>query len=584
MIATGAHLYHKMDPHHPVSPRRDASFSQVTSTDTYSQAFGALYSPMDSPSTPVFEFTNPFRSQPHRLESRSSLDLGLSPSTHVSRENSIDGRSYDRSEDHLSSRPDQTPSEVMPMPAGPTGLQTWFPSMRRHSSASPVKVSDSYFADDVPRPPMPEIPQQVFLTSPQGAETIALGFPDQGLNIMQGFPKDRKDRGPPGHFAQLTKRTRDMFVKDQEVRSQNFSRKELPPRRARAENEKIAGLPKEDLSGPSRAALQNIEEREHDGLFPDDVRARKLRKVRVEPNAKAFELVHHHLDGPLPDETISGTEAMALPRCSSDSELSALADAEDYQPRPQNYRGGVLGALLKLYHQRQHTPGAPQNGISYPKLRRSSHNRSNSVDMTATINEWTTSPPASGTATPTQHHWYSPSPLRMRMQSTTSVADTLVVARQHSRSASCESTPDDPTTPSKDTKARRPSRPKWTLTASSLTAINRRLSSRPRSAEELRITKHIAQTIQRQKYLERLCKALMMYGAPTHRLEEYMTMSARVLEIEAQFLYIPGAMIMSFDDPETHTTEVKLLKAAQGLDLGKLRDVHEVYKDVVSIA
>ena len=71
----------------------------------------------------------------------------------------------------------------------------------------------------------------------------------------------------------------------------------------------------------------------------------------------------------------------------------------------------------------------------------------------------------------------------------------------------------------------------------------------------------------------RLCKALMIYGAPTHRLEEYMRMSARVLEIEAQFLYIPGSMLMSFDDPSTHTTEVKLVKVAQGLDLGKLPDV-----------
>lgn len=58
-------------------------------------------------------------------------------------------------------------------------------------------------------------------------------------------------------------------------------------------------------------------------------------------------------------------------------------------------------------------------------------------------------------------------------------------------------------------------------------------------------------------------------------------MSARVLEIEAQFLYIPGSMIMSFDDTSTHTTEVKLIKAAQGIDLGRLRDVHEVYKEVV---
>lgn len=58
-------------------------------------------------------------------------------------------------------------------------------------------------------------------------------------------------------------------------------------------------------------------------------------------------------------------------------------------------------------------------------------------------------------------------------------------------------------------------------------------------------------------------------------------MTARVLEIEGQFLYIPGCMIMSFDDASTHTTEVKLVREAQGVDLGKLRDTHELYKEVV---
>ncbi len=60
-----------------------------------------------------------------------------------------------------------------------------------------------------------------------------------------------------------------------------------------------------------------------------------------------------------------------------------------------------------------------------------------------------------------------------------------------------------------------------------------------------------------------------------------MRMTARVLEIESQFLYIPGCMIMSFDDASTHTTEVKLVRATQGIDLGKLRDTHEIYKEVV---
>jgi uncharacterized membrane protein YjjP (DUF1212 family) len=60
-----------------------------------------------------------------------------------------------------------------------------------------------------------------------------------------------------------------------------------------------------------------------------------------------------------------------------------------------------------------------------------------------------------------------------------------------------------------------------------------------------------------------------------------MKMTARILEIDSQFLYIPGCMMISFDDASTHTTEVKLVRHSQGVDLGKLAEVHEVYKNVV---
>lgn len=105
--------------------------------------------------------------------------------------------------------------------------------------------------------------------------------------------------------------------------------------------------------------------------------------------------------------------------------------------------------------------------------------------------------------------------------------------------------------------------------------------NKPRMEEEIRITVHIAETLARQKYLIKLCRALMEYGAPTHRLEEYLKASSRVLEISAQWLYIPGCMLISFDDPSTHTTEVKLVRVNQGVDLGKMRDCHQIYKEVV---
>ncbi|KAL4749573.1 hypothetical protein BDW72DRAFT_213990 [Aspergillus terricola var. indicus] len=101
-----------------------------------------------------------------------------------------------------------------------------------------------------------------------------------------------------------------------------------------------------------------------------------------------------------------------------------------------------------------------------------------------------------------------------------------------------------------------------------------------KDSKEVKLTIHIAEIIFRQRYIMQLCRAFMRYGAPTHRLEEYMQMTARVLDINAQFMYLPGCMIMSFDDPVTRTAEVKLVRVPQGLDLGRLEAVHHCYKRV----
>lgn len=101
-----------------------------------------------------------------------------------------------------------------------------------------------------------------------------------------------------------------------------------------------------------------------------------------------------------------------------------------------------------------------------------------------------------------------------------------------------------------------------------------------RLEDEIRIRVHIAEVISRQRYLVKLCRALMMYGAPTHRLEGYMAMSARVLGIACQFLYLPSCMIISFDDAQMHTAEVQIVRTGQGIDFGRLTDTHRIYKEV----
>ncbi|KAH8424469.1 threonine/serine exporter family protein [Aspergillus melleus] len=98
---------------------------------------------------------------------------------------------------------------------------------------------------------------------------------------------------------------------------------------------------------------------------------------------------------------------------------------------------------------------------------------------------------------------------------------------------------------------------------------------------QVQLTERVGAILARQQYMIRLCRALMKYGAPTHRLEEYMQMTANVLSVQGQFMYLPGCMIMSFDDPLTHTAEVKVVSVAPGLDLGRLAMTHNVYKKVM---
>lgn len=73
----------------------------------------------------------------------------------------------------------------------------------------------------------------------------------------------------------------------------------------------------------------------------------------------------------------------------------------------------------------------------------------------------------------------------------------------------------------------------------------------------------------------------MMFGSPSHRLETQIQATAKVLELNAQVVYLPGTILISFGDDATHTSETKFLKQATGLDLGKLLATHNLYWNVV---
>ncbi|RPA89833.1 DUF1212-domain-containing protein [Choiromyces venosus 120613-1] len=217
---------------------------------------------------------------------------------------------------------------------------------------------------------------------------------------------------------------------------------------------------------------------------------------------------------------------------------------EGYVQPPSQYRGGVLGSLLKLYN----PPGHQGNHYG--------HERHGSMGSTG-------SPTSSGRTTP---KWYNKS----ANTSTTSLGGLLAA------SGTALVAP-----VGLGIRKERPRMKHRPHSGSSGVVGALKNFSRHNLEEEIKITVHIAETLARQKYILKLCRALMLYGAPTHRLEEYMKMTSRVLGIDGQFLYIPGCMIISFGDSSTHTSEMHLVRTNQGVDLGKLHDTHEVYKEVV---
>ncbi|KAF2870018.1 hypothetical protein BDV95DRAFT_595591 [Massariosphaeria phaeospora] len=255
------------------------------------------------------------------------------------------------------------------------------------------------------------------------------------------------------------------------------------------------------------------------------------------------------------------------------SPVNDVEMASEHVPRPSRFRTGFLGTLLRASTAAE----VPQN-VRNTKVDGHSRNPSNgsmrfSRASTATHTP-NPSPPSSGTSTPRPdhgRHWYK----RSANNSTSSLSRLVESASMLAAPAQAESGREI----GESHRKRRDGMGKRSKSNSSIASAFSKIS-KPRD-DQIRIKIHLAGTLARQNYLRKLCKALMMYGAPTHRLEEYMNMSARVLEIEAQFLYMPGCMIIAFDDSSVHTSEVKLVRTNQGIDLGKLRDVHEIYKDVV---
>ncbi|KAJ7904657.1 DUF1212-domain-containing protein [Mycena olivaceomarginata] len=104
--------------------------------------------------------------------------------------------------------------------------------------------------------------------------------------------------------------------------------------------------------------------------------------------------------------------------------------------------------------------------------------------------------------------------------------------------------------------------------------------SRRKHLMRAKIEFNVTSMINRQDFLLKLARALMTFGAPSHRIESQLLAAARILEVEAEFIHLPGVIICSFGDQELGCSETHFIKCGGRLSLGALHSVHVTYRSV----
>ena len=237
--------------------------------------------------------------------------------------------------------------------------------------------------------------------------------------------------------------------------------------------------------------------------------------------ARATELVAHHTSSRM--TRLSRVRAQKLPETASGVQTPVYErDPDHYVPKPKEYREGYLSSLLKLYHEQSFGSAVSHTPSGHDAKARAAHRRDGSgqsligaIDSAATTPAQTPatspvgSPTSSGATTPKAKHqkWYYKN---SQSQSTGALSDLVSSSTIFAH----------PTTgSSRASKAIRPKAKHRPLSAQALDFIKGKRKKSHDNDDPIRIQIHIAETMQRHGYLIKICRALMTYGAPTHRLE-----------------------------------------------------------------
>ena len=293
-----------------------------------------------------------------------------------------------------------------------------------------------------------------------------------------------------------------------------------PPEGDKPVNLDLSEIPMERLQ--TRRTKYGIEDDSDEEEIPTETPL--LRKGKWSAGrfyARAARLVAHHksprktgrfrVHAETSSGTASGTQTPVYER-----------DPNDYVPRPNQYREGFLSSILRLYNEQGVGTALSHIPSGHDALTRILHRRElsgqslmGSIASGATTPAQTPatspvgSPTSPGATTPKPKHqkWYYKNP---QTESTGALSDLVNSSTVFAQ----------PTTgSSRASKVIRPKPKHRALSSQALDTVMGKKKKGQKNDAAIRIQVHVAETMQRQEYLVEICRALMTYGAPTHRLE-----------------------------------------------------------------
>ncbi|THH20398.1 hypothetical protein EW146_g946 [Bondarzewia mesenterica] len=99
---------------------------------------------------------------------------------------------------------------------------------------------------------------------------------------------------------------------------------------------------------------------------------------------------------------------------------------------------------------------------------------------------------------------------------------------------------------------------------------------------ELRAVHRTEPLIERRKLVLNFARALMAFGAPSHRIHSQLVALCRVLAVDhSDFILIYGVTLVFFTDLENDSSEDHIVKCTGRLELCNLHEVHTIYRSII---